>query len=165
MCSDQVGNCPCRGDTAGDNTEGVPVPELRSCQASTAPTAEFSPIRHVDRPHSSKARIARYGGEQAHSGRPHRSMARPLIFPRDLIRCDVVGMGFDMGKRAVVATTEDEVAALSLAHVDQQIARIEWRTNGRLSSSLRKSSFKLPVWMEALRQKCHGIPALDRKRF
>jgi len=55
------------------------------------------------------------------------------------------------------------VEALPLAELNHRIARLEYRTKIKLSSSLRRSSFKKLVWLEAQRERIHGIPAPKRK--
>jgi hypothetical protein len=35
----------------------------------------------------------------------------------------------------------------------------------KLSASLKKSAMKRLVWLEARRERLHGVPALDRGRF
>jgi hypothetical protein len=70
-----------------------------------------------------------------------------------------------MGKRAVMATTEAEVRALSLPQLYQQIAWMEYRVNTVGSSSLRKFALKQLTWLEEQREKLHGVPAPNRTRF
>jgi len=72
-----------------------------------------------------------------------------------------------MGKRATIATTKAEVAALSLGKLSQQIRWTELRAQKggpfARSASLRKSAFKLLIWLEAERERLHGIAAPERK--
>jgi hypothetical protein len=64
------------------------------------------------------------------------------------------------------ATTEREVATLTLAQLNLQIAWANYRvTRMRLPHSLRKRSMQRLIWLETLREKLHGIPAPDRGRF
>lgn len=72
-----------------------------------------------------------------------------------------------MGKRSVIATTEAEVAALSLGELNRQIHWMELRArkDGPIPkrSSLRKSEFKRLLWLEAERERLHGVEAPKRK--
>jgi hypothetical protein len=68
-----------------------------------------------------------------------------------------------MGKRAAVATTEEEVARLTLAQLNGQIASAEWRFQMVANSQLRKAAYKRLVWYERLRESLHGIPAPARR--
>jgi hypothetical protein len=69
-----------------------------------------------------------------------------------------------MGKRSVVPDSEDELAKLSLSELNKAIAICEWRANYRaLSHQLRKASFKRLIWLEAQREKLHGIAAPPRR--
>jgi hypothetical protein len=70
-----------------------------------------------------------------------------------------------MGKHAVMAVTEAEIVALSLPQLNQQSAWMEYRANTVGSSSLRKSALKELTWLEEQREKIHGVPAPNRKRF
>lgn len=64
------------------------------------------------------------------------------------------------------ATTERQVAALTLAQLNQQIAWAKYRvTKMQLPNSLRKRSMQRLIWLESLREKLHGIPAAHRGRF
>jgi hypothetical protein len=73
-------------------------------------------------------------------------------------------MGAVMGKRSAHASTEAEVAALSLDEVNRQIWHAKFRLKHlKLSSSLRKSSFERLCWLEREREKLHGITAPRRK--
>ncbi len=69
-----------------------------------------------------------------------------------------------MGKRSAVATTDEEVAELTLPELNGQIALLKWRA-GRtdVSASLRRLAFKHLVWLEERRETLHGIKAPDRK--
>lgn len=68
-----------------------------------------------------------------------------------------------MGKRSVIATSEEEVATLTLAELNGQISILKWRA-GRpdASASLRKAAFKRLVWLEERRETLHGVEAPDR---
>ena len=69
-----------------------------------------------------------------------------------------------VGKRSVVPDSEDEVAKLSFAELNKAIAICEWRANSNaLSHQLRKASHKRLIWLEAQREKIHGVAAPSRK--
>jgi hypothetical protein len=68
-----------------------------------------------------------------------------------------------MGKRATVADTEDEVAQLTLAQLNQQVAWAEHRFHDVANSQLRKAAYKRLVWLERQRESLHGIPAPARR--
>jgi len=69
-----------------------------------------------------------------------------------------------MGKRSAIPTTEQEVAALSLGALNRAIRYCEWRAqNKAISQQLRKASHKLLVWLEAQREKLHGVPPPPRR--
>jgi len=70
-----------------------------------------------------------------------------------------------MGKRSAVATTEAEVASLTLSQLNQQIAWSEHRARSDLSASLRRLTLKHLVWLEEQRERLHGVPAPKRRRF
>jgi hypothetical protein len=55
------------------------------------------------------------------------------------------------------------VEKLSLQQLEKQIAFMEWRVNGDIKRQLRKEAFKQLVWLEAERERLHGIPAPERK--
>jgi hypothetical protein len=64
-----------------------------------------------------------------------------------------------MGKRSAIRTSEQEVAELSLTELNRAIAACEWRAQSRaISHQLRKASHKQLLWLEAQREKLHGIP-------
>ena len=64
-----------------------------------------------------------------------------------------------MDKRAAVATTKEEVAALSLAQLNSQIAHAKWSYEAGGTSRGRKAFFKQLIWLEAQREELHGIEA------
>jgi hypothetical protein len=68
-----------------------------------------------------------------------------------------------MGTRSAVATTDEEVAALTLAELNGQIAQAEWRYGAMTNAGRRKDAFKRLVWLEAQREKLHEIPAPKRR--
>lgn len=71
-----------------------------------------------------------------------------------------------MGSRSQAPQTEADVAELTLPELNQLIAFAEHRaTTMRLSASLTKSAMKRLVWLEAAREKIHGVKAPKRGRF
>jgi hypothetical protein len=52
---------------------------------------------------------------------------------------------------------------LTLDQLNRQIQFLEFRCNSDMSASLKRSSFKTLIWLEAERERLHGIPAPDRK--
>jgi hypothetical protein len=76
----------------------------------------------------------------------------------------LVHAGLNMGGRAAVATTEEEVAALSLEQLNAQIGHAKWGYENGGSSQGRKAFFKRLVWLEAQRFKLHGVD-VPRRRF
>jgi hypothetical protein len=69
-----------------------------------------------------------------------------------------------VGKRAAVATSDEEVEALTLDELNQQIAgaKLGYETGG--SSQGRKAFFKRLIWLEAHRGKLHGLE-VPKRRF
>ena len=68
-----------------------------------------------------------------------------------------------MGKRAAIADSKGELAELTLAELNRQIATVEWRFQNVGNAQLRKSAFKQLVWFERQREALHGIPAPARR--
>jgi hypothetical protein len=69
-----------------------------------------------------------------------------------------------MGKRSAIATTDEEVAKLTLPELNGQISLLKWRAErADMSASLRRSAFKSLVWLEERRETLHGVKAPDRK--
>jgi hypothetical protein len=69
-----------------------------------------------------------------------------------------------MGRRKRGASNVEEAAKLSLPELEQRIAYADWRYNGSgLKSALRKDAFDHLVWLEAQREKLHGVPAPNRR--
>jgi hypothetical protein len=63
-----------------------------------------------------------------------------------------------MGKRLAIATTDAEVALLTLSELNQQIAWMERRAfSMTLSLSLRRLAAKRLAWLEGKREELHGI--------
>jgi hypothetical protein len=71
-----------------------------------------------------------------------------------------------MGERSRTPETDEDAAKLSLSELNGWISRAEFRAiNLKLSTSLKKSAMKRLVWLEARREKLHGVPAPKRGRF
>jgi hypothetical protein len=69
-----------------------------------------------------------------------------------------------VGKRSAIPDSEAEVAKLTLAELNKAIATCEWRAHyNALSYQRRKASFKRLIWLEAQREKLHGVTAPPRK--
>ena len=71
-----------------------------------------------------------------------------------------------MGERSRAPATEADAAKLSLSELNRFISYAKYRAlHAKVSASLRKSAMKRLVWLEAQRERLHGIPAPDRGRF
>ena len=71
-----------------------------------------------------------------------------------------------MGERSRSPETEADAAKLSLRELNGLIGHAEFRASHlKLSASLKKSAMKRLVWLEAQRERLHGVPAPDRGRF
>jgi hypothetical protein len=71
-----------------------------------------------------------------------------------------------MGERSRAPETEEDAAKVSLRELNGWISRAEFRaSHSKLSASLKKSAMKRLVWLEAQRERLHGVPAPDRGRF
>ncbi|KRR17193.1 hypothetical protein CQ14_12415 [Bradyrhizobium lablabi] len=71
-----------------------------------------------------------------------------------------------MGERSRSPETEADAAKLSLQELNGWIGHAELRTSHlKLSVSLKKLAMKRLVWLEAQRERLHGVPAPDRGRF
>jgi hypothetical protein len=68
-----------------------------------------------------------------------------------------------MGKRSKMAGETLSADKLSLQELEKQISFMAWRMNGDIKRQLRKEAFKQLVWLEAERERLHGIPAPERK--
>ena len=68
-----------------------------------------------------------------------------------------------MGRLKGGANTEAEAERLSLSQLNLLIAGAQWRLDAVTNSNLRKSAFKRLVWLEAQRERLHGIDAPERK--
>jgi hypothetical protein len=71
-----------------------------------------------------------------------------------------------MGERSRAPDTDAAVAQMNLKELNEWINRAEFRaTQMSLSASLKRSAMKRLVWLEAEREKPHGVPAPKRGRF
>ena len=71
-----------------------------------------------------------------------------------------------MGDRSKAPESDEDAAKLSLNELNVWISRAEFRAfHLDLSASLKKSAMKRLVWLEAQREKLHGVPAPKRDRF
>jgi hypothetical protein len=68
-----------------------------------------------------------------------------------------------MGRLKGGANTEAEAETLTLAQLKKLITYAEWRVENVDKSSLRKLAFKRLTWLEAQRERVHGIAAPDRR--
>lgn len=59
--------------------------------------------------------------------------------------------------------TEADADKLTLGQINRLIAHAEWRVENVGKSSLRKDAFKRLVWLEAQRERVHGVAAPDRR--
>lgn len=72
----------------------------------------------------------------------------------------------EMGERSRAPETEEDAAQLGLHELNGWISRAEFRASHlKLSASLKKSAMKRLIWLEAQREKLHGVPAPARGRF
>ena len=55
------------------------------------------------------------------------------------------------------------VESLTLQQLEKQIEFMTWRMNGDIKRQLRKEAFKQLLWLEAERERLHGITAPERK--
>ena len=71
-----------------------------------------------------------------------------------------------MGERSRAPETDADAARLSLAELNDWIGRAEFRAlHLKLSASLKRTAMKRLVWLEAQRERLHGVPAPNRRRF
>ena len=68
-----------------------------------------------------------------------------------------------MGRLKGGANTEAEAEKLSLTQFNLLIEGAQWRFDAATNSNLRKDAFKRLVWLEAQRERLHGVEAPDRK--
>jgi hypothetical protein len=67
-----------------------------------------------------------------------------------------------MGRRSGVAETEGEVAKLGLDKLNLEIERCLQGAECGGTSQGRKAIFKRLVWLEKMRERIHGVPAMRR---
>jgi hypothetical protein len=71
-----------------------------------------------------------------------------------------------MGERSRAPETEADAAKLSLRELNGWISCAEFRASHlKLSASLKRSAMERLVWLEAQRERLHGVPAPGRGRF
>lgn len=68
-----------------------------------------------------------------------------------------------MGRLKGGANTDAEAEKLSLSQLDLLISGAQWRLDGASNSNLRKLAFKRLTWLEAQRERLHGIVAPSRR--
>ena len=68
-----------------------------------------------------------------------------------------------MGRLKGGANTSAEAEKLSLAQLELLISGAEWRFDRATNSNLRKDAFKRLIWLEAQRERLHGIDAPSRR--
>jgi hypothetical protein len=68
-----------------------------------------------------------------------------------------------MGKRSGVPETSEELSRLSLDQLNAEVRRCLRGYEHGGSSQGRKAFFKRLVWLEAEREKLHGVPAKARR--
>jgi hypothetical protein len=69
-----------------------------------------------------------------------------------------------MGRLKGGANNEEEAETLTLPQLNKLIAHAEFRLQNMSNAGLRKSAFKRLVWLEAQRERLHGIAAPARRR-
>ena len=70
-----------------------------------------------------------------------------------------------MGRLKGGANNRAEAEELTLRQLDGLINTAEWRYAGDgLNSALRKDAFKRLIWLEAERERLHGVPAPKRRK-
>jgi hypothetical protein len=68
-----------------------------------------------------------------------------------------------MGRLKGGANTEAEAEKLSLTQLELLISGAEWRFDRATNSNARKLAFKRLTWLEAQRERLHGIDAPPRR--
>jgi hypothetical protein len=68
-----------------------------------------------------------------------------------------------MGKRSGYAESSADVAALTLAELNAEIQRCLFGYERGGTSQGRKAFFKRLVWLEAERERLHGVTAKSRR--
>jgi hypothetical protein len=71
-----------------------------------------------------------------------------------------------MGRLKKGANNRTEIEKLTLAELNGLIAHADWRfSDGGLNSALRKDAFERLIWLEAERERLHGVRAPNRRRL
>lgn len=68
-----------------------------------------------------------------------------------------------MGRLKGGANTDAEAEKLSLAQLNLLIEGAQWRFDSATNSNNRKQAFKRLAWLEAQRERLHGIEAPERR--
>jgi hypothetical protein len=68
-----------------------------------------------------------------------------------------------MGRLKGGANTDAEAEKLSLSQLELLISGAQWRFDNASNSNLRKLAFKRLIWLEAQRERLHGIEAPARR--
>lgn len=68
-----------------------------------------------------------------------------------------------MGRLKGGASTDAEAEKLTLSQLELLISGAEWRFDHAGNSNDRKLAFKRLTWLEAQRERLHGIPAPSRR--
>lgn len=68
-----------------------------------------------------------------------------------------------MGRLKGGANTDAEAEKLTLSQLELLISGAEWRFDRATNSNLRKNAFKRLIWLEAQRERLHGIEAPYRR--
>ena len=68
-----------------------------------------------------------------------------------------------MGRLKGGANTDAEAERLTLSQLNLLISGAEWRFGHATNSNLRKLAFKRLTWLEAQRERLHGIEAPSRR--
>jgi hypothetical protein len=70
-----------------------------------------------------------------------------------------------MGRLKGGANNAEECERLSLPELEKLIAHADWRYNhAGLKSAMRNDAFSRLTWLEAERERLHGIAAPNRRR-
>ena len=68
-----------------------------------------------------------------------------------------------MGRLKGGASTDAEAEKLTLSQLELLVSGAEWRFDRAGNSNDRKLAFKRLTWLEAQRERLHGIPAPERR--
>ncbi len=68
-----------------------------------------------------------------------------------------------MGRLKGGANTDAEAEKLTLSQLNLLISGAEWRFDRATNSNMRKLAFKRLTWLEAQRERLHGIEAPARR--